>query len=68
MPAEHWRPTGLSQGYYCGRCGKPTNMVGTGHGRDLCIPNPVLVERLNELNTVEAEKKREFLNELKRGK
>jgi hypothetical protein len=68
MPAEHWRPTGLSQGYYCMRCGMPANMVGTNHGPGKCQPDPDLVERLNELNTVEAEDKRRFLGKLKHGK
>ena len=67
MPAEHWRPTGLSQGYYCGRCGNPVSMYNPSHDL-MCEPNSELVKRLNELNTVEAQKKREFLDELKRGK
>lgn len=68
MPAEHWRPTGLSQGYYCMRCGDPTAMISPQHGPGRCQPNPELVKRLNELNTEEAEGKRNFLGELKRGK
>jgi len=68
MPAEHWRPTGLSQGYYCMRCGEPSSMIDARHGVDKCYPNPKLVERLNELNTEEMEGKRKFLRELSHGK
>jgi hypothetical protein len=50
MPAEHMRPTGLSQGYFCYTCGMHCNMVGTGHGPGVCEPNPKLVEKLIELN------------------
>jgi len=66
VAAEHWRPTGLSQGYYCSRCGDPVGMYG--HMDQKCPSNPELVERLNELNTVEAEGKRNFLRELSHGK
>jgi len=68
MAAEHWRPTGLSQGYFCGRCGMHSNMYGTGHGRGKCESNPKLVKQLNELNTVEAEQRREFKSKLKYGR
>lgn len=50
MPAEHYRPTGLSQGYFCYTCGMHCNMFGTGHGPSLCKPNPELVKQLIELN------------------
>ena len=67
MPAEHWTPTGLAQGYYCMRCGKSANMYGTGHGDGLCQPDPEYVKRLNELNTEEMEGKRKFLKGLQHG-
>lgn len=44
------RPEGLSQGYFCIRCGMHSNMYGTGHGVDKCEPNPELVSVLRELN------------------
>lgn len=56
MPAEHMRPEGLSQGYYCLRCGKGgLNMYGMGRdhpgmGNNTCEPNPELVAILRELN------------------
>lgn len=68
MAAEHWRPAGLSHGYYCMRCGMNSNMVGTDHGPGHCQPDPELVKQLNELNTEEAEGKRKFLGQLKHGK
>jgi len=49
MP-EHMRPEGLSQGYFCMRCGNTCNMYATGHGTDKCEPNPELVNTLRELN------------------
>ncbi len=52
MPAEHIRPTGLSQGYFCYTCGQVTNMVGTGHGEGKCAPNPELVTELKRLNSM----------------
>ena len=54
MPAEHMRPTGLSQGYFCYTCGLHCNMVGTGHGPGVCEPNPVLVAELIKLNSGES--------------
>ena len=51
MPAEHMRPTGLSQGYFCYTCGMHCNMVGTGHGPGVCEPNPELVAELIKLNS-----------------
>ena len=50
MPAEHIRPNGLAQGYFCYTCGQSCNMVGTGHGEGKCVPNPYLVKVLIELN------------------
>lgn len=55
MPAEHYRPTGLSHGYFCYTCGMHCNMVGTGHGPGLCNPNPQLVKQLIELNREDRE-------------
>lgn len=54
MPAEHYRPNGLAQGYYCTTCGAGgVNMVGTGHGVGICEPNPELVAELRNLNSGE---------------
>jgi hypothetical protein len=51
MSAEHMRPEGLSQGYYCMRCGDGgVNMYATGHGPGKCEPNPELVAVLRKLN------------------
>jgi len=52
MAAEHIRPDGgLYHGYYCLRCGAGgVNMYATGHGPDLCEPNPELVASLNQIN------------------
>jgi len=50
MPAEHIRPNGLAQGYFCYTCGQSCNMVGTGHGEGKCVPNPNLVKTLTYLN------------------
>lgn len=50
MPAEHIRPKGLSQGYFCHNCGKPCNMMATGHHGGKCESNPKLVAELIELN------------------
>jgi hypothetical protein len=47
---EHMRPEGLSQGYYCFRCGQSCNMYAIGHGDGKCEPNPELVKELMELN------------------
>ena len=58
MPAEHMRPTGLSQGYFCYTCGQHCNMVGTGHGAGVCEPNPVLVAELIKLNSGETNMRR----------
>lgn len=67
--SEHYRPNGLAQGYFCSRCGAAgLNMYGTGHGPGQCFPNPVLVDKLRELNSAEAEAKRKFMFELKHGK
>jgi hypothetical protein len=58
MPAEHMRPTGLSQGYFCYTCGQHCNMVGTGHGAGVCESNPVLVAELIKLNSGESNMRR----------
>lgn len=50
MPMEHMRPTGLSQGYFCGVCGQVCNMLATGHMDGKCKPNPELVKELKQLN------------------
>lgn len=50
---EHLRENGLSQGYYCMRCGQVVNMLATGHGPDKCESNSELVKTLNELNSKE---------------
>jgi len=64
--AEHWRPTGLSQGYFCYRCGAAgVNMAGTDHGPNHCEPNPMLVAKLVKLNTVAAQRRREFKEKLR---
>ena len=76
MPAEHYRPTigskkaGYYQGYYCGRCGAPgLAMQGNRrHGSGVCLSNPLMVKKLVEANTVEAETKRQFKRALKNGK
>ena len=76
MPAEHYRPRlgnkkgGYYQGYYCGRCGAPgLSMQGNRkHGSGVCLSNPFMVAKLNEDNTVEEEKKRQFKRALKSGK
>jgi len=69
MPAEHYRPDGLYQGYYCLHCGSAgANMLGqsafSDHGPGHCKPNPELVEQIRSLNTVEAQAKREFVRGL----
>lgn len=80
MPMEHYRPRlgnkkgGYYQGYYCGRCGAPgLSMMGrcTGYNNGksgVCIDNSIMVKKLNEANTVEAEQKRKFKRALKHGK
>jgi hypothetical protein len=82
MPAEHYRPeigdkkAGYYQGYYCGRCGAPgLSMMGrcTGYNTNyeksgVCISNPLMVAKLSEANTVEAETKRKFVRSLHKGK
>lgn len=82
MPAEHYRPKlgnkkgGYYQGYYCGRCGAPgLSMMGrcTGYNTNyertgVCIANPLMVAKLNEANTEDAETKRKFVRGLKKGK
>lgn len=52
MPAEHNRPNGLGQGYYCTTCGAPgLSMMGSSqHGQGKCEPDMELVERLRRLN------------------
>lgn len=50
MPAEHMRPEGLAQGYFCMRCGMSCNMYATGHGPGQCDQNHELVKTLMELN------------------
>lgn len=54
MPAaEHRRPEGLGQGYFCMRCGAGgVNMYATGHGEGLCDENKALVAELVRLNSV----------------
>jgi len=44
---EHLRENGgLSQGYFCGKCGAVVSMYGhTG-----CTPKPELVQKLTEIN------------------
>ena len=73
---EHYRPkignkkAGYYQGYYCGRCGASgLPMMGgrSKHGSGVCLSNPLIVEKLNELNTVEAERKRVFKRKLEHG-
>lgn len=52
---EHYRmfegKVGLSQGYYCLTCGKPTAMLSPRHGPGVCEPNVNLVKELQELNS-----------------
>jgi len=49
MPAEHLREDGgLSQGYYCGVCGRVVGMYG--HSHSICTPDPALVKKLDEIN------------------
>ena len=75
MPAEHYRPkignkkAGYYQGYYCIRCGAPGLSMYDSHrhGSGICLSNPKLVEMLNEANTEEAEKKRQFIRKLENG-
>lgn len=78
MPTEHYRPKignkkgGYYQGYYCSRCGAPgVSMQGRrdhGIGGGICLLNPLIVKKLKEANTVEAETKRQFIRSLKKGK
>lgn len=51
--AEHRRPEGWGQGYYCAICGgHGISMMGSsGHGPGICIPNPELVKKLIQLNS-----------------
>lgn len=74
---EHYRPKignkreGYYRGYYCGRCGAPgRSMIDRVHRTrtGICLSNPKMVGILEELNTPEAEAKREFIKGLKRGK
>lgn len=58
MSAEHMRPEGLSQGYYCFRCGGVTNMYATGHGVGSCQFMPDLVNQFRKLNEWKPPKKR----------
>ena len=48
---EHKTPNGIAQGYFCMRCGKTTNMLGSGHGENKCDSNPELVAQLVKLNS-----------------
>lgn len=76
--AEHYRPkigyirAGYYQGYYCSRCGAPgVSLQGRrdhGLGGGICLANPIMVAKLNEANTIEAETKRQFVRGLKKGK
>ena len=76
MPAEHYRPkigitkAGYYQGYYCSRCGAPgLSMQGNRkHGSGVCLSNPMIVKKLDEANTVDAETKRQFVKGLQHGK
>jgi len=76
MPAEHYRPRtgnvkgGYYQGYYCGRCGAPglAEQGNRKHGSGVCLANPLMVQRLQEANTIQAEKKRKYKRALKHGK
>lgn len=66
MPAEHYRPDGLYQGYFCQTCGSAgVNMYGqsafSDHGPGYCKPNPELVAQIRNLNTIEAQAKRDFI-------
>ena len=73
MSMEHYRPKigprreGYYQGYYCANCGAGgLSMYGSrNHGQGICERNKELVATLHELNTVEAENKREFTRKLK---
>lgn len=73
MSMEHYRSQrgiareGYYQGYYCSNCGGPVlSMYGSNkHGRGSCKPNKELVAILHDINTVEAENKREFIRKLK---
>lgn len=47
---EHKRPNGLSQGYFCMRCGGVSGMAAIGHGPKKCESNPELVELLIKIN------------------
>jgi len=68
-PKIGWQPAGYYQGYYCGRCGVPgQSMIGNRkHGSGICLSNPMMVKKLNEVNTEEAETKRKFIHGLKKG-
>lgn len=56
MP-EYNNPDGtLAYGYYCYRCGKTTNMVGTGHGEEECSSNPKLIQALELANPLPGKK------------
>jgi len=63
MPSEHRYIDGtLRQGYFCGNCGQPVNMIGTNHfirwksvnDADpllwACEANPKLVNQLHDAN------------------
>lgn len=68
--AEHYRPDGLYQGYYCSTCGRAgVNLygmhLGEQHGPGYCEPNPELVALITSLNTPEAIARREFLADLR---
>jgi len=73
MSMEHYRPAlggrkeGYYQGYYCSNCGwGGLSMYGSNkHGYGVCEPDKELVKTLNELNSTEAENKREFTRKLK---
>lgn len=73
MSMTHYRPeigylkAGYYQGYYCSRCGDGGHsMYNTRfHGPGRCASHPEFVATLNELNSVEAENKREFTRKLK---
>lgn len=57
MSAEYRTPEGhLSQGYPCARCGKTTNMYGTGHGEGKCERNKDLTDAINKANPPEGVK------------
>jgi len=74
MSMEHYRPrlgrflkAGYYQGGYCPNCGwAGMSMYGNSlHGQGICKPNKELVATLHEVNSVEAENKREFTRKLK---